>query len=158
PSQPVWIGTLPMTTTFQWERCTGNGVGCIAIPGANEAAYTATDADVADFLTVVQTATNAGGTRSITLAPTNPVRPALPVNSILPTLDGTTQSGQALVVTSNGVWSGSPTGFAYQWRRCDGPDGNEGGSCSDVPGATAATYVLTGADVGSELRVSVTAA
>jgi hypothetical protein len=37
--------------------------------------------------------------------------------------------------------------------RCDAA----GGACADVPGATGGTYVLGAADVGSTMRVAVTA-
>ena len=56
------------------------------------------------------------------------------------------------LTASSGSWSGTaPISFAYQWRRCN----SAGGACVDV-GANASSYVLTGADVGSTLRVRVT--
>jgi hypothetical protein len=42
--------------------------------------------------------------------------------------------------------------YAYQWQRCA-----VSGACAPISGATAASYVLTAADVGSTLRASVTA-
>ena len=148
--QPVWIGRLPMITEFQWERCAADGTGCAPVPGATDASYTTTAADVGHALTVIATANN---TRTVTLTPTAPVQATPPVNLSLPTIAGTAQSGQALSVAANGDWTGSPTGFAYQWRTCD----VHGGGCSDIAGATGSTYVLTDPDVGHELRVSVTA-
>src|SRR4029453_9815138 len=40
-----------------------------------------------------------------------------------------------------------------QWRRCD----ISGGSCGDIAGATAQTYTVVSADLGSTGRVTVTA-
>jgi hypothetical protein len=43
--------------------------------------------------------------------------------------------------------------YTHQWRRCN----TSGSSCSNVSGATGASYALTSADVGSTIRVRVTA-
>jgi fibronectin type 3 domain-containing protein len=78
---------------------------------------------------------------------------AAPVNTSLPTISGTAASGQTLAA-STGSWSGTaPITFTYQWRRCD----SAGANCSSIDGATSTTYVLQSADVGSRLRVVVTA-
>ena len=54
---------------------------------------------------------------------------------------------------STGSWSESPSAYAYQWQRCDA----QGANCSAIPLATAQSYTVDPADVGSTLRVSVTA-
>jgi hypothetical protein len=75
-----------------------------------------------------------------------------PANQTVPSISGVTASGQTLNASS-GTWSGSPTGYAYQWKRCS----SAGSGCAAIAGATAATYLLQSSDVGSTLRVSVTA-
>ena len=78
--------------------------------------------------------------------------PVAPSNTGLPVVSGTAQEGLT-VTASSGSWSGTaPISFAYQWRRCD----SSGGACVDV-GGNASSYVLAGADVGSRMRVVVTA-
>lgn len=73
--------------------------------------------------------------------------PAKPANTGLPAITGTATVGQTLTSTT-GTWTGRPTPtFARQWKR--------GGVAID--GATAATYVLTAADVGAVITVTVTA-
>src|SRR5439155_333178 len=78
--------------------------------------------------------------------------PAAPVNTGLPVVSGSAVQGQTLSA-STGSWSNSPTGYAYQWRDCDG----SGGSCVDIAGATSSSYVLVASDVNSTVRVAVTA-
>jgi hypothetical protein len=75
-----------------------------------------------------------------------------PTNTGAPFLSGTPRSGQALTA-EHGNWSGSPTGYAYQWQLCD----KLGENCSALSGATSNEYPLTAADVGKTLRVSVIA-
>ncbi len=71
---------------------------------------------------------------------------AAPANTTLPTISGTTGVGQTLTC-SPGAWSYSPTAYGYQWQL-------DGG---DIAGATSATYVVEGADLGHTLACRVTA-
>ncbi len=75
-----------------------------------------------------------------------------PVNLTAPTIVGTAQTGQTLTATT-GSWSEGPTAYAYQWRRCDAG----GANCASISGATAQTYKPGSVDVGSTLRISVSA-
>jgi hypothetical protein len=76
-----------------------------------------------------------------------------PVNTAPPTISGTPRDGETLTA-DRGAWSGSePLAFAYQWRRCDA----QGNGCLDIDGATGATFRLTATDVGSTIRVTVSA-
>ena len=81
---------------------------------------------------------------------TPPVTP--PANSVLPAITGTTAQGQTLT-SDNGTWTGSPTSYGYQWRRCDA----SGNSCVNVSGATSATYALGASDVGATIDAVVRA-
>ena len=77
-----------------------------------------------------------------------------PRNTAPPTISDTTPHvGQTLTATT-GTWTGTqPMTFAYQWLRC-----NSGGQqCQPIANATSATYTVTAADLGSTLRVRVTA-
>jgi hypothetical protein len=60
--------------------------------------------------------------------------------------------GEALTV-SNGTWTGGVTSYTYQWQRCD----ENGNACIAISGATSKSYGVRNDDVGSTLRVEVTA-
>ena len=63
------------------------------------------------------------------------------------------QEGQTLTATS-GSWSGTtPIAYGYQWQTC-APTGTD---CGPIAGATVSTYAVTTGDVGTTIRVLVTA-
>lgn len=104
--------------------------------------------------TVTLTATNSLGTDSETKAGYIAVASGEgPANTSPPTISPMAPE-RTTAYALPGTWTGpTPITYAYQWRRCD----ESGGSCADVPGATARSYTLTSSDVGSTLRVVVTA-
>jgi hypothetical protein len=67
-----------------------------------------------------------------------------------PVVTGAAGINQTLT-TTNGAWTGAPSGFSDQWQRCSAT----GTSCVDIAGATASTYQLTSADLGHALRSTV---
>ena len=75
-----------------------------------------------------------------------------PVTSTPPAISGVPEELRTLTA-STGTWKNSPTSYGYQWQRCDAM----GGACTDVAGAAAKTYSLAFSDVGSTIRVRVTA-
>jgi RHS repeat-associated protein len=70
-----------------------------------------------------------------------------------PVISGTAWVGRKLRA-STGVWAGTqPLSYTYQWEACD----SAGASCSDISGATSSTFSPAGGQIGSTLRVTVTA-
>jgi hypothetical protein len=148
-----WSGSPTISYAYQWRRCDTAGSNCVNIAGATSFNYTLTPSDVNSTIRVVVTATNAGGSASATSSQTAVVAPAGPVNTSPPTISGTPQEGRTLSSTT-GTWTGTPTiSYARQWRRCD----SAGNNCAAISGATGVNYTLTPADIGSTIRVAVTA-
>jgi len=148
----TWTGS-PASFTYQWQRCDPAGANCADIPAATGPTYVLTDSDVGSTIRVVVSAQNALGTATATSAPTVVVSAlGAPTNTSLPTISGAPQVGQTLTA-GTGSWTGNPTSFSFQWQRCNA----SGTSCVDISGATAGTYVLGSADLGSTVRVAVTA-
>jgi hypothetical protein len=80
------------------------------------------------------------------------VSDAAPSNTSLPSIAGSARDG-SILRAFHGTWTNKPTGFAYQWVRCDAA----GGSCAQITGANSDRYTETTGDVGHRLRVTVTA-
>lgn len=149
----TWVGTATITYARQWKRCNSVGGSCTNISGATGTTYTLVAADVGNTIKLTVTATNGVGNVAAEAATTAVVAPLPPSNTAVPAISGTAQDGQALTSTT-GTWNGTtPLSYSRQWRRCD----SAGANCSDISGATAATYTTTSADVASKIRVVVTA-
>jgi fibronectin type 3 domain-containing protein len=154
-----WSGTEPIGFAFAWMRCDGGGANCVAIAGATNTTYVLQDADVGARIRVLVTASNAEGTGSALSAATDIVTQAgAPQNTGEPSISGSPGVGQKLSASS-GSWTGAqPITFSYQWVRCGSDGGNpDGSNCPFISGATGTSYVLTSSDVGSRIRVRVTA-
>ena len=118
--------------------------GAAAIDRGDPASYPATDYD--------------GQARPIGLGPdagadeSGVAAVSPPANTGAPTISGAATQGSALTASS-GTWTNSPGSYAYRWQRCNAA----GASCASISGATAQTYTVAPADVGSTLRAAVTA-
>lgn len=142
-SSPSWIG---------WREVEVYST-CVAIPGAESPNYRLASADVGSIVRAVVTATNTGGSSSAASSRTAVVGAQRPVNSERPLVTGSPEVG-LMVTTTTGSWVGrEPITYAYQWQSCDlGLT-----SCSNIAGATDSRYFPLAFDVGSRLRIAVTA-
>jgi hypothetical protein len=140
-----WTG---YSHAYQWQRCSGGT--CSDIGGATNSTYQPTVADEGDTLDVVVTASDPNGSASAASAPSATVAANLPSQQSAPTISGSQADG---FTATAGSWSPSDVTTSYQWQRC-----NAGGNnCSDIGGATSASYTAQDADVGDDLRVLITA-
>ena len=148
-----WSGS-PTGYSYQWQRCDSAGNNCANIAGGTSSGLTLGSADVGSTLRATVTASNGSGSASATSAPSAVVAAlsSAPANTALPTISGTAAMGSTLTATP-GAWTGSPTAYAFQWKRC-----NSGGSkCSSIAGVTSGTYTVGSTDRKSTIRVTVTA-
>jgi hypothetical protein len=144
----------PTGYAYRWQRCDATGANCGPIESATAPTYTVKSGDIGSTLRVAVTASNAAGSSTpASSSHTAEVKPgSAPANSAAPTITGTAKTGQTLTAAT-GSWTESPTSYSYQWQRCD----TTGANCIPIEGATAPTYAINSSDIGSTLRVAVTA-
>jgi len=161
--QGAWTGSSPLTLSgVKWYRCNADGSGCAQV--ASSWKYTVQSADTGFALKLSVTFGNPNGNTTVSAPLSAPVggsapvpEPApesapVPVDIAPPVVSGAPEAGQMLSASS-GTWSNSPTAYAYQWSRCD----TAGASCTPLAGGTGLSYALGSGDVGSTVRVEVTA-
>ena len=128
--------------SYQWLR---DGA---VITGANAATYTPGDADVGTLISVQVTYIDGYGTSEGPLVSAQ-VGPVANVNDVpvgVPTITGLVQEDQTLTADTSAISDDDGLGaFSYQWLR----DG------AVITGATAGTYTLGDADVGTLISVQV---
>jgi hypothetical protein len=156
-----WSGN-GVKLAVQWQRCDALVSSCADVGGATGSTIALQAADAGYRLRVVVTASNNNGSSSATSSASDAVAPApvapaptpvAPSSTTSPSISGTATQGQTLTATT-GSWTGTqPIAYGYRWRRCD----SSGSSCTALTSATTQTYALTSADVGSTMRVDVTA-
>jgi sugar lactone lactonase YvrE len=145
-------GTLAYT--YQWQRCDTVTAVCQDIASATEHSYTTGPQDVGSRIRVLVTATYEDVSAKAASARTASITGAeAPANVSEPTITGETTDLQALTATP-GEWTGTaPIAYSYQWESCS-PEGTE---CFPLPGARSTTYQLARNDVGTTLKVHVSA-
>ena len=136
------------STDIQWYACS-TATTCTAIAGASGPTFQVTTAQVGAQLKVTVTATGRGGSATAGSALT-PAIGGTVTNATPPVISGTPYTGQILTTTT-GDWADA-TSFAVQWYLCPTP-----ATCVAIVGATGMAFQVTGAQVGSQLKVTVTA-
>ena len=129
----------PTSYAYQWKR---NGS---AISGATSSGYVLVGADTGAAIVCTVAATNVIGTAAPVNSNTITVD-GVAVNSVAPVVSGTPEVGETLSC-STGTWSFSPTAYSYQWKN--------GGT--NIAGATTNSYLILPEDDGDTLSCAVTA-
>ena len=127
--------------SYQWQRNGSN------IAGATASTYLLGDADVGTNIRVVVSYTDARGTaESLTSAAAGPIANVNDAPSGAPVVIGTATEDQTLTANTASIADADGLGaFSYQWQR----------NGANVVGATASSYLLGDADVGTNIRVVV---
>jgi hypothetical protein len=146
-----WSGA-PSSYAYQWQRCSSTGTGCVAISGATATSYKLTAADAGYVVRSTVRATNVNGASSPAASTGAPLVVDVPAATKAPHISGRARVGKKLS-GSRGSWTYSPTGYRYQWLRCNA----HGGSCSSIHSAAHPTYTLVKRDAGHRLRLRIAA-
>lgn len=149
----TWSNT-PTGYAHQWQWSNDGGTSWMNVTGATAPTFSVSTTFVNMKVRDVVTATNAAGSTTAPSAAVSTVAAIVsaPANTTAPAIAGTPRAGSALTV-GTGTWTGSPTGYAYQWQSTR----DNGATWQTVAGATSATLVLSDALVGAGVRAVVTA-
>lgn len=146
-SEGDWNGS-PTSFAYSWQRCSDDGEVCPNISGATGSSYKVVSADVGYRLGVRVVAKNAVGSAGADSTITEIVPLDATAN---PTISGSAVVGSTLSLASKGVWSGTPTSYAYSWQSCQ----SDHSDCQEV--GTGETYKVVRDDVGYAIQVLVMA-
>ena len=145
-----WDGAAGLALTYDFQRCSPT---CVDVQNSSSSQYTLQAADVGTHYQVVVVATAGTASATATSSQTGAVAPK---STAAPTLNGVTQDGQVLTTSSpNASWDGA-TGLTrtFLFTRCDA----NGANCNTtLQNTNVGTYTLTAADMGSRIRVTVSA-
>jgi hypothetical protein len=81
-AQPGSWSNSPTSFAYQWRDCDGSGGSCVDITGATSSSYVLAAGDVGSTVLVAVTASNAGGSSSVSSAPTDVVLGTLGLSSV----------------------------------------------------------------------------
>ncbi|MCJ1685159.1 hypothetical protein MT350_18545, partial [Rathayibacter sp. VKM Ac-2928] len=136
---PGTWGPQPVELSYQWLS------GTSPINGATEPQFVVRDNELYNGeVSVRVTGTKAGYAPSARVSAPVPVTEGSLTNSV-PTVTGSAAIGGTLTANP-GNWGPEPVNLAYQWKR----------NGTAIAGATGSSYVVTSADSGTALTVSVT--
>ena len=164
----VVLGSWTGSPTFAkaWQRCNAAGEACTTIAGQTDTTYSLVTADVGSTIRLAVTATNSVGS-TVASSDATPVITAGNAASVVPELVPGVANRPAITVSgparttfpvgtsltgTPGTWTGSPT-FTYAWKRCNA----SGGACTTIVGHISHFYEISTADIGSTIRLEVTA-
>ena len=145
-------GLTNVSYSYQW--IANDGTSDTAISGATNSTYTLVNADEGGTIKVRVSFTDdagndetltSGATATVDAAPNSPATGA-------PGITGTAQVGETLTAATSGIADAdglANVAYGYQWIA------NDGGTDTDISGATDSTYTLVNADEDGTIKVRV---
>ena len=163
-------GVPEVTRTYAWYRCANQvnsdsavvPAGCAVIAGATASSYEFVAADVGKYVLASVTITNELGsakrfTASSVMVNSGPENVSIPA----PSTGNLVLKVGSTITANDGTWTALPAPtFSYQWYRCGAPVSRSATTqigCSAISGATSKNYLISIADAGQYLSVSVRA-
>ncbi|MBN1607696.1 MAG: hypothetical protein JW940_13750 [Polyangiaceae bacterium] len=149
----VWTGEGSISYAFQWQGCTDAGTDCRNVIGATGKRYELHKGDISTRLRVLVTARDDSAMSTAVSTPSQTIEAGSPTSETPPSIVGSDLLGN-LLTAETGTWSGvGPLDLAVQWERCN----SVGAECVSIAGATELEFALSANDIGSTVRVRVTA-
>jgi hypothetical protein len=151
------VATSGLNLIYHFQHCNGTSCTDVQATGSNTYVMQPADVGLQMQVSVVAKAGPAGGPFSATATSTSSqTSPVSPKATAAPTLSGAPQDTQVLTASSPPAsWDGvSLLDLTYQFTRCD----STGANCATgVQNTSSSTYALKPADIGSTIRVTVSA-
>jgi uncharacterized repeat protein (TIGR01451 family) len=150
----TWTGTPTPNVSGVVARCDLNGNNCFALTAADPASYRVAESDYGWTLRYRVTGHNFAGTFQA-FSPIHRVLPYAPVNLDKPTLGSNSPESVPAVgdtlIASPGRWRTlEPETHGYQFQQCSTFFEND---CTNIAGATSATFRLPASVLGKRIRV-----
>ncbi len=143
-----WTGNPAPTYTYNWQISTnGGGTWSNYSPLQTNQTKTVVSGDLGNSIRCQVTGTNVSGANTANSQQLNIPTVAVqrPENTVAPAITGTPSIGNTLTC-STGTWNGSPSSYAYQWKR----------GTTNI-GTNSPNYTLVSADVDSVISCVVSA-
>jgi len=148
----TWSGS-PTSYSYEWMWSSTADGSYAPIINAVASTYLVSETDAGNYIKVIVTASNAGGSAATLSSATAMVPIPAPRNLSVPLISGTAVVGNLLSTSSFGTWANSPTSYLYQWQRSTSATG----PFTNVSAETTTSYTIAVADVGYFIRMSVIA-
>ena len=153
-SEGEWVGAPQLAYSFQWQRCSPEGLACSDIDRATGPLFTPASNDIGATVRVAVTASGSDASSMAISTPTPVIAADAPAGvptTEVPIVSGEPEPGELLTATPGASTGGGALTYSYRWLRCTSLHS----LCMVIPGAESQSYRVTPDDLGMRLRVVV---